>query len=93
MRAQAHEAELARIAEQEAREAAERQRKMEEAAAKQRAKEEEIERRKQEVRPFAAEHPDTCVAGTRDARRACEAGTVEVAARCTSLSAQGFDAG
>ena len=53
MRAQAHEAELARIAEQEAREAAERQRKMEEAAAKQRAKEEEVERRKAEVRPGA----------------------------------------
>ena len=38
MRAEAHEAELARVAEQQAREAAERQRKLEEAAAKQRAK-------------------------------------------------------
>lgn len=41
----AEEVELARIAEQEAREEAERQRKMQEAAAKQKAREEEIERR------------------------------------------------
>lgn len=45
MRRLAEEAELARVAEQEAREEAERQRKMQEAAAKQKAREEEIERR------------------------------------------------
>ena len=45
MRRLAEEAELARIAEQEAREEAERQRKMQEAAAKQKAREEEIEKR------------------------------------------------
>lgn len=51
MRRLAEEAELARIAEQEAREDAERQRKMQEAAAKQKAREEEIERQVRLDRP------------------------------------------